>query len=261
MAAIKEIVALHIETSNCNFRLMLNDFEVFHHRSGLPIFFILPINEWLLSEVNKIILVVIKSDNQPYLNSDTSAVITVTTRKETESKLNAKSLAQFVLPLIENPKNESERKVVETLSGSFISPVESNNLILSNLRDISTIHNSEIYNFYLKLYDVFKAKDFERFQKFIDFKITEFSAAYGKSKESEVLRQKEIYERFYNTDYFILALERVNTKFVLPGKVLVMEDEVGDQPIYFYDRPNKLIFSYPVYLGIKNGDNELSIIR
>ncbi|MFN7847937.1 MAG: hypothetical protein ACK5P4_12055 [Bacteroidota bacterium] len=261
MAEIKEIISLNIETSNCNFKLFLNDIEIFHHRSGTPLYFILPINEWLKVLENKIKLEVIKSDDEPYLNSDTTASITVTKRMESESKLNANKIAEFVLPLIENPKTEIEQKLFATLSGSFISPIESNSTIFSDLQDISKIHSSEVYNFYLKLFDVFKAKDFNVFLNLIDFKITEFSKSYGKSKDSEIIRQKEFYERFYNTDYFILAQERVHTKFVLPGKVLLMEDEVGDQPIYFYDRPNKLILSYPVYLAKKNGEKELSIIR
>jgi hypothetical protein len=258
---MNKIYSLQINTTSCNFSLYLNGCEIFNYKGSMPIQLTIPVNEWLIGNENKFQLTITPSDGSTELNTDTNASISVITNYRNESKLNAKKLKEYPLPRLSGDRSEKEVKKSEVITGEFISPLEYENTFYNTVEEISTFQKEDIYEAYKKLHSIFKRKDTDAFLKAINFKLSEFSKAYNLKKEDEMRRQGSFFERLVAADLFLLDINRVRAKYILPNRLVLLEDEEGDQPIYFYDRLNKLQLGYPVYWGKLAGNNELSIIR
>jgi hypothetical protein len=258
---MNKIYSLQISTASCNFSLYLNGCEILNYKDSMPIQLTIPVNEWLIGNENKFQLIITPPDGSTALNRDTNASISVITNYRNESKLNAKKLKEYQLPRFSGDRSQNEVKKSEVINGEFISPLVYENTFYNILEDISMIQKEDIYEAYKKLHSIFKTKDNDAFIKAINFKLSEFSKAYNLKREEEIKRQSSFFTKLVSTDLFLLDINRVSAKYILPDRLVLLEDKEGDQPIYFYDRLNKLQLSYPVYWGKLAGKKELSIIR
>lgn len=144
--------------------------------------------------------------------------------------------------------------------GEFNADVPYVNQGWSNGQDLTKFNKQElekkVYSKYKEIQKIIEKKDNYSFQQMVELKLKEEAISlYEKLDENP--------EGFQNNPEKGLSLEGCKMKFYGKGKLVTLEDEYGESCLKteVIENSEKIIYTYPVYLHIPQGSNELEIIR
>lgn len=259
----QNLYSIKITCVDCNFALLVNDIKFFDFKSGANVNTQLPLNTFLQPGVNSISCKVFASDKAPFLAS-TAVLKLIIIEESGSANIPAKELNIFSTPSFESSEKKLPTPTYD-LVGKFSTTISFNSVLSKGLNFTNTDSiKKEVFDKYINLYNLLKAKNLDAFMEQLKLKCIETASLDG----TNLNELKENMRIDYNTYLKNSALElwefnygKVFLKIYNNGKLACLEVKNGNQPLCFINKQDQYAIYIPVYFYRNPENNQLEIIR
>jgi len=255
------IYQISISTNLCNYELWINDFRIDKQNSGHPANYDLPINQWLKNGVNELKMVItpLHPDTNININAYANLKLLKSELAIDEMLINTHEIQSF------NSYDLAE--ISKKLNGNLPAYTKSTVLNIGKIawgKQLEDLPDLDIdYGFankmYNQLYKMFETKSFNKIKDLISPKIQYYASAYDNPISSEIDTASLYIEDLLSKKLQTISFYGFMLRFYGNNKLFCLEDNDGDQPLFFTDDIDDAFVFYPVFFGQNNNDKTWQI--
>lgn len=260
---MSSVYILGIESNYCNYEIWINDIRVDIQTSNHPASYSFPINQWLLSDISELEIIIkplnnsFELHNNAYLKT-TISVCSVSLIDELE---NCKEISCLTSPEINTFKINS----VEPLTSYKGKITFKTNEIVTlfnkapKLQLLSTDFYS-VQNLYKEIFSLFQNKDELKLLRFLSNKTNHYASVYNERIEKKIQRTKTVLRDLFSKKIGALNFEGFHLQYYSYKRIVCLEDKDGDQPLFFTDDIDDLFVFFPLYFARELDSDEWKIV-
>jgi hypothetical protein len=248
------IYQFQINTNACNYELWLNDIRVDIQMADNPIVYDLLVNPWLKTGNNNLKIIMLPISSNPELSHKAYFKIAIVKGIPTDGKMTTTDeVKRLGSPDFKEMKENNPDLILNRfeLNDAFIPEIEYKNLVFESLVPLNT-SREELTMVYRRLHNLFLEKDKTSILALLEFKIREYAKSIYDTYENQVNRQSIFLDEMFSNNIEPLDFSKYHMTSFLGNSLYCLEDDEGDQPIFFTSSSDDYYTFYPFWFGKKD---------